>query len=93
MSFCRHLQSYLLEQTLSVICGIDSSASYYILVGVLHGSLLGSVLYLFYTTGILVPAAAGIITATFADNTEILAPVTIQEVIYTLQAATTSITQ
>lgn len=64
-------QSYLTDRLFYVKESTDTSPLYDIRAGVPQGSVLGPVLYTIYTADL--PTVAGVTTATFADDTAILA--------------------
>ena len=64
--------SYLFDRSYVVHYGDAKSDTHPILAGVPEGSILGPLLYLLYTSDI--PTTKHTITATFADDTAILAP-------------------
>ena len=71
ISFCKFLESYLSERYFIVKQGGEYSDLKPILAGIPQGSILGPTLYLLYTNDI--PVSSSYFTATFADDTALLA--------------------
>ena len=85
-SFCNFLQSYLTERYFRVKQEDSYSNLFPISAGVPQGSILGPLLYLLFTSD--VPTCNEYVTATFADDTALLAiGKTAEESMNTLQTA------
>ncbi|KMQ86018.1 rna-directed dna polymerase from mobile element jockey-like protein, partial [Lasius niger] len=86
------LKSYISDRYFRVKQGEEYSGLREIAAGVPQGSVLGPVLYQLYTGDI--PESSAVVTATFADDTALLATgKNIQIVTRKLQAAVTNITK
>ena len=70
-NLCLLIQSYLADRTFSVAHEDARSQSYTIQAGVPQGSVLGPILYNLYTADI--PTTEDTTTATFADDTVVMA--------------------